>query len=368
MPNRIIINGCFLQHNPTGVQRYAWEVTKRLLQLQVDAYIVTPENLQISQYYGRIPQASLLKWGTMPVRLWEQIVLPRMLEKGDVLWTPAGLGPLYGVRRHLLTIHDISVIEHPEWFSKNYARFYKFLQPIAIRDAARIITVSQYSSSRLQQCLNVPASKIDISLNAADEIFTSEPSSKDSDVILKYKLPEKYLLAVGSLEPRKNLVRLIEAYQSIRTEIPDVTLVLVGEARSIYGDSNLNPNLYANVIFTGYVPSEHLPALYRGALAFAYPSIYEGFGIPPLEAMACGLPVLTSNSTSLPEVVGDAALLVNPENVKEIANGLLRLVCDDDLREDLQQKGLERAQMFSWKNTTQAVLNALGKVCNEILP
>lgn len=368
MPNRIIINGCFLQHDPTGVQRYAWEVTKRLLQLQVDAYIVIPENLKISQYYGRIPPANLLKWGSTSVRIWEQIVLPRMLEKGDVLWTPAGLGPLYGVRRHLLTIHDISVIEHPEWFSKNYARFYKFLQPIAIRDATRIITVSQYSSSRLQECLNVPASKIDLSLNAADEIFTSHPNSKDIDVILKYKLPAKYLLAVGSLEPRKNLIRLIEAYQSIRSEIPDVSLVLVGEARSIYGDSNLNPSIYANVIFTGYVPSEHLPALYRGAVAFAYPSIYEGFGIPPLEAMACGLPVLTSNTTSLPEVVGDAALLVNPESVKEIANGLLRLVCDDELREELKLKGLERAKLFSWKNTTQAVLNALGKACNEILP
>jgi glycosyltransferase involved in cell wall biosynthesis len=188
-------------------------------------------------------------------------------------------------------------------------------------------------------------------------------------VLERYQLSQPYILYVGSIEPRKNLLRLLQAYARLRKDLPGWKLVLVG-ARNAWKSTPISEemrklNLAPWVQLTGYIPEEDLPALYNGAGLFAFPSLYEGFGLPVLEAMACGTPVITSNVSSLPEVAGDAALLVDPYNVEEIAAAMVNVLSDQELSEDLHRRGLERSKEFSWERTAQQTLEVYKKVLRE---
>jgi glycosyltransferase involved in cell wall biosynthesis len=186
-----------------------------------------------------------------------------------------------------------------------------------------------------------------------------------------YGIKGDYVLAVGSIQPRKNLVRLIAAYAELRRARASAALpqlVLVGKRAWLYGETLRAVeahSLHNFVTFTGYVSADDLPALYTGALCFVYPSYFEGFGLPPLEAMQCGAPVLAGDRTSLPEVLGDAGLLVNPFDERAIAEGLARLIDDGDLRADLRRKGLERARLFDWHETARLTLKAYEQAIRE---
>ena len=292
--------------------------------------------------------------------LWEQVYLPSLLH-GRLLWSPNNTGPL-AVSRQVCTIHDLIPLDHPEWFNRRFAAWYEWLLPRLAKRVRPIIAISQFTKHRIMERLGVPTEKITVIPNGVDERFSPKPQKAIEGVRRSLGINSPaYLLCVGSLEPRKNLSRLLQAWARVQSCLPDdVELVVAGaqgNARVFETVSFDSPP--PRVLFTGYVSDQQLPYLYAGALALVYPSLYEGFGLPPLEAMACGTPVVTSRTTSLPEVVGDAAVLVNPEDVESIAAGVLRLVSSETLRRTLVERGLRRVREITWERAAGQTLQVL---------
>jgi glycosyltransferase involved in cell wall biosynthesis len=234
-----------------------------------------------------------------------------------------------------------------------------------------VITDSQNSKQDICRYLQIPFEKITVIPIASACHFRPLPEAQVGPLLDRYGLVRPYILYVGSVEPRKNLLRLLDAYVLLRQSLPQYRLVIVG-ARNYWKSSPVaraveHQGLQAQVTFTGYIPDEHLPALYNGAALFCFPSLYEGFGLPVLEAMACGVPVVTSSTSSLPEVAGDAALLVDPYNVDEVADAMRRVLQDGDLAHDLRRRGLARAAQFSWEKTARETIAVYEKVLGRKL-
>jgi glycosyltransferase involved in cell wall biosynthesis len=337
----IVCNVRNTQTSLTGVQRYTLELLKRF---GPRVATIQPKN-----------RSEGLKG-----HAWEQFVLPTRLE-GRLLWSPSNTGPL-AVERQVVTIMDVAPLDHPSWSGAQFSLWYRALLPKLAQRVRAILTVSHFSKSRIVHHCPLAEAKIHVVHNAADERFSPATATDIAAVRKLLAIPSpSYFLALGSLEPRKNLGRLLAAWQRIQPELPeDVWLVLAGAKgkQHVFGDHALGP-LPPRVHLTGHVPDHCVPALYSGAIGCAYVSLYEGFGLPPLEAMACGTPVVTSNTSSLPEVVGDAALTVDPFDVDAIASRLLEMASDSRLRETLRSKGLVRAKMFDWNQTAEATMSVL---------
>lgn len=271
--------------------------------------------------------------------------------------------PLFANCPIVTTIHDISYEHYPELFTKKEALLLSYGIQNTAKKAAKILTVSEYSKQDLIDTYHIPEEKIVVTYNSIDESFRLlEDQGKIAQMKEKYKIAGDYILAVGNLQPRKNIVRLLEAYKNLRLENKNITekLVIVGKKAWLYTDIFQKIADFAyidDVIITGYVPQEDLPVLYNGAKIFVYPSLFEGFGLPVLEAMACGAPVVTSNVSSLPEVSGDAAVLIDPYQVDAIADGIYQLLHQPQLYEECRRKGLERAGQFSWKKTAEKTVD-----------
>lgn len=337
----IFCNTRNLSGNLTGVQRYTQEIASRLVDRLKHIAPETP----LHGFRGH---------------LWEQFVLPRKLD-GHLLWSPSNTGPL-SVENQVVSIMDVSPLDHPEWSSRKFSSWYQFLLPRLIHRIRAVITISEFSKQRILHYCPKAADKVHVTLLAADSRFMPIAQDGINEVISQMGIPSPhYIVALGSLEPRKNLKNLLQAWQRIQSKLPtDVWLVLAGaKGKSlVFGDQSFD-DLPPRVHLTGHVPDELLPALYSGAMASVYLSYYEGFGLPPLEAMSCGTPVLTSNTSSLPEVVGDAALLVDPLDVEAVSFNLVRMVEDSALRESLRQKGLAQAKRFDWDKTAQQTWEVL---------
>ncbi len=337
----IALNARFYSHVPTGMQRYGLEMARRF---GADLDIVRP---------GR------------PLRgaeghLWEQLYLPTA-SRGRLLWSPNNTGPL-AVAHQVCTVHDIIPIDRPEWFSPQFSAWYQWLLPRLVRRVQHIIAVSEFTKQRLIDRLAVDSRKITVVWNGVDADFIPQPADVVEELrrALGIQSP-RYLLATGSRDPRKNLVRLLEVWRRILPHMPDdLELVLMGreESSAVFSTAKTS-DIPPRVRFAGYVKQEQLPALYSGALALVYPSLYEGFGLPALEAMACGTPVVTSATTSLPEVVGAAAVLVDPENTDAIAEAVQRVVESADLRRQLREAGLARVAEVTWDRSAQQTRQVL---------
>jgi glycosyltransferase involved in cell wall biosynthesis len=224
-----------------------------------------------------------------------------------------------------------------------------------------VIVPSQSTKTDVMRLYGVNPEKIAVIYEGYDEeVYKPQDNlAPIEEVKREYNISGKYILYVGTLEPRKNIPRLVEAFHSLKKGEVEHKLVVAGKLGWLYKDiftTVTKLNLENEVIFTGYIPQKELPILMGGAEVFAYPSLYEGFGLPPLEAMACGTPVIASNTSSLPEVIGDAGILVDPYNSKEIAQAMYRLISDEGLRQQMHQRGLNRAKMFSWEKTAQQTL------------
>ncbi|HKZ77864.1 MAG TPA: glycosyltransferase family 1 protein [Pyrinomonadaceae bacterium] len=265
----------------------------------------------------------------------------------------------------VVSIHDLSFEHLPQTFKRRSRTQLRLTVRHSARTAARVLASSEYTRSDLISTYGISPELITVTPLAAPNHFQSITVATELErVRQRYGISREYILSVGSIQPRKNLARLVAAYALLRANGPKgklPQLVLVGKRAWLYDETIrtiAELGVSESVILTGYVPEAELPALYSGALCFVYPSYFEGFGLPPLEAMKCGTPVIVGNRTSLPEVVGDAGLLVDPFDVAAISGAIAALIDDSDLRKNLRLKGLEQAKSFSWHRTAQKTLEA----------
>ncbi|MDQ5844122.1 MAG: glycosyltransferase family 4 protein [Acidobacteriota bacterium] len=269
------------------------------------------------------------------------------------------------------TIHDLAFEHLPETFKRRSWMQMRMTVRHTAKTAAHIITGSEFSRQDIIDTYKVSPSRITVTPEAAPAVFAPANQAEIERVRRAYGIDDEYVLAVGSIQPRKNLVRLMAAYSHLRRRSPQAKLprlVLVGKCAWLYNETLRSIDeleLQKSVTLTGYVPESDLPGLYSGALCFVYPSYFEGFGLPPLEAMKCGAAVIVGNKTSLPEVVGDAAVLVDPFDVSAIGSAIESVITDSSLRASLQAKGLERAKLFDWRETARKTLAIYEKVVCE---
>jgi len=316
---------------------------------------VTEKNIAISRRSSRL--------------VWDQLILPYELKKHDidVMHGTKGVAPIFTDSKIVITIHDLIPILYPDTYTMIDRTYWRHVLPLFAKTAEQIITVSESTKNDLVSLLNIDETKVSVTPLGIDNRY-KKPLKDNIMTINRYYLPDQYILYVGTLQPRKNLATLIYAFYKLK-QVKQIKhkLVIVGKKGWLYNDifKLVNKfNIASEVKFTGYVPDEDLPYLYNAADLFVYPSFYEGFGLPPLEAMACGTPVITSNTSSLPEVVGDAGIMVDPYDVDGLAQAMYEVLTNDDLREDLIKKGIERAKMFSWEKTARETLKVYESVVN----
>src|SRR5688572_7205838 len=293
----------------------------------------------------------------------EQFAVPIGLrrEAVDLFHAPHYVLPPLTPCRSVVTIHDCIHLRFPQYLPSRlgyaYARSSLW---VAAHRSARILTVSEASKRDILRYFRVPESKVAVIYNAIDERFSEEPPADEvMRVRERYQLNDPFILYAGNIKPHKNLERLIEAFHIIRKgELEFVKLLIIGDEISKYAALRRTVHrykLHKHVRFFGFVPDATLAILYRLARVFVFPSLYEGFGLPPLEAMASGTPVITSNVSSLPEVAGDAAMLIDPYETDAIAGAMRRVLMDDRLRDDMRERGLARAREFSWGRSVRRV-------------
>jgi GT2 family glycosyltransferase/glycosyltransferase involved in cell wall biosynthesis len=323
-----------------GVERVTLEMADRLPKLRPDRYAVMRPRQALAHRTGH---------------LWEQAVLPLAARRARVLYCPANLAPA-ACGRNVVVINDLAAVRHPEWYSSAYAAYQRQMLPVLARNARRVIAPSQFSRYEIAEGFGVDPTWIAVVPYGADERFS--PSADSRPVRGAYGLDRPYVLTVGTRIARKNLAALTAAERRLRGL--GVELVAAGSGRA-YMRAGETPPVRA----LGYVPDDDLPGLYAGATALAMPSLYEGFGLPVLEAMASGIPVLASNRTALPETCGDAALLVDPEDGDALAEALAAAVTDESLRARLIGAGLARAAQLTWTRSVQLTDAVISEVLDD---
>jgi len=301
----------------------------------------------------------------LPRIVWEQSVLPVKLHRmrADLVHGLVNVLPLATPIPGVVTVHDLSFVQMPEKF-RSVKRFYLArLCRLSVAKAAHVIAVSQQMADDLMHYFACPTAKISVVHNGVADAFTPGGAPETEAFRQAQQLPSRFLLYLGTLEPRKNLVLLVKAFARWRAQANSadqaVKLILAGARGWFYAEIFrlvTELGLEQNVLFPGFIPEADLPNWYRAAEGFVYPSLFEGFGLPVLEAMACGTPVLCSDVPSLREVAGDSALTFAPHSEEALAAGLALLTSQSALRTELRQKALARAQLFSWQRTAQATL------------
>jgi glycosyltransferase involved in cell wall biosynthesis len=353
------INGRFLTQAITGVQRVAEQVVQALdhelganpaLRSRYSFRLLTPAAGCRSLALGNIPAAPV---GRLSGQLWEQVELP-IHSRGRLLLNLCNTAPL--AQRGVAVIHDASVFAVPQAYSRAFRAWYRTLIPLLGRRALRVITVSRFSQGELSRRAGIPLSKMTVMPLGAEHILDGPA---DSGIFARVPVERgRFILAVGSRSPHKNVAAVGAAVSRLGAE--RLPLVIVGGANPRIFTASADTN--GGSFSTGYVSDGELRALYENAMCLVYPSLYEGFGLPPLEAMLCGCPTVVGNTASLPEVCGDAALLCDPRDPDDIAKGISLLIEDPARREELRRRGAVRARGFTWKRAADALVAILDEV------
>jgi len=361
-----------------GVGTYIRNVVRTLARLDsVNQYCLLGQESHLRQLGGLPENFTHLPYElpeSSPRNLWEFGATLRRAGC-DLVHVPHLVGMPQRVScRYVVTVHDLLAYMVASQSGSSWRRALNFqLTRRLLRRAARVLAVSNFTKSEIARYFQIPQEKIEVIYNAIDERFQRGHAS-DADrrfIAERYQVQHPFLLYAGNIKPHKNVVRIIEAFSALKGELakegkfPDLKLIIIGDELSQHPDLRrtvIRGGVQNDVRFLGFVPIEVLRIFYDAAKIFVFPSLYEGFGLPPLEAMAHGTPVVTSNTSSLPEVVGNAAVLVNPENVFEIRNALQRVLLDQELRERLKQRGYEQAERYSWELSTRRILQVYEEV------
>jgi len=374
---RIGVNALFLIPGKVGgTETYLHNLLRNLAMIdRENEYIIftNKENsgiFEISQ--GNFKEALCpIKATFRPARIfWEQFILPLQVSKYniDVLYSAGYTAPVIIPCSSVVTIHDMNYFYYPEDFSRLSALFLKVLVPIAAKRVDKIITVSNNSKKDIVKILKVPESKVCVTYEAGKIVSLPEEKVRGKKLEKDYRNDKKFILTVSASHPHKNLPRLVEAYNILYKKYQiKHQLIMVGikgRAHHLLTKSIKKLSLGERVKFIGWVSREDLSLLYLNADLFVFPSLFEGFGLPILEAMSCGVPVITSNYGAMAEVAGEAALLVDPYNIDEIAEAMYKVLTDKNLRENLIKKGLERAKQFSWEKTAKETLKIYKEVAH----
>lgn len=376
----IAINAHLLAHTRSfrraGVSHYVEQLLYHLAQVdQSNTYtIYTTRGIDADAL--KLPPRFRVRSSHFPtinprVRIpWEQVVAPFLvaMQQASLFHGVLNVAPLACPVPTVITIHDLAFIRFPETFRSYNRTYLDFATRLSAKRASRILAVSEHTRQEVIGLLGVPADRVIVTHDAARDHFVPPAPSQLEEFRMRKGLPAKFILYVGTLEPRKNLVTLLEAYHKVR-QVEDVPLIIGGGKGWLYKPffKRLEElQLKEHIHFAGYIEEEELPLWYAAARAFVFPSIYEGFGMPPLEAMSCGTPVITSQASSLPEVVGDAGLTVHPTDVDGLAQAIVDVVRDDDLHATLRKKGLQQAQRFSWRTMAEQTLQAYNDVARGV--
>jgi glycosyltransferase involved in cell wall biosynthesis len=358
---RIYINARFLTQMTTGVQRYAYEFVKALDALlesaEIDPQVYQFILLAPKQvlYEPKLRHIKLQKIGFASGHFWEQFLLPFYTRKAWLI-NLCNTGPMLK-RKQIATIHDTAVFVNPASFSLSFRLIYKLIQTSLGLFSQKIVTVSNFSKSQLIQHCHIKAHKISV-VNGGKEHMLDLVS--DEKILTQHQLQSKrYVLAVSSMNPSKNFANIILAMQLLQNS--DYEIVIAGGTNSrVFGNAEIPSS--DKVKLVGYVTDMELKTLYEHAACFIFPSFYEGFGLPPIEAMTCGSPVIAALAASLPEICGEASLYCNPYSPKDIAFQIDRLMNDEILQQSMRLKGLERVKQFTWQSCARRMFHVIEEV------
>ncbi|OSN11952.1 glycosyl transferase family 1 [Lonsdalea iberica] len=349
----IFVNARFLTQDITGVQRFAEELSLSLNTMRDDVVFLSPRNIARQDV---AKQLNVKIIGKNSGHIWEQYDLPHYLRRNGspLLINLCSTAPVF-YKNKIVTHHDVTYKRYPQSYSKKFRLLYNTLVPLMIKNSHKLITVSEFSKLELGKYYHVDPHKIAVVYNAVSGKF----SGKDN--VSAGAGHDAYLLAVSSPNYHKNFHSLIEAFSQLDNK--DITLKVVGGGSGSFKKQNYLQELdQSRIKFVGRVSDDDLLALYRNATAFIFPSLYEGFGIPPLEAQACGCPVISSNAASMPEVLGDSASFFSPLNIEDMGEKITSVISDPDLRSSLIQKGYENIERFSWNKSAQQLSHIIDGV------
>ena len=366
---RVAFDAHMVGERETGNETYAANLIQALAKgWPEDTYqVLTPRVdrlMSLMHLPSNAPPTSV--WpGWSPLRISLGIPMTAWLNKSDVLHMTTYIAPPLSIIPFVVTVHDLSYLVYPGAFSRRVRTMLTTLVPMSIRRAARVIAVSEHTKRDVIRFYGLAPEKIAVTPLAPGPAFAEIDRAGAEP--LPPRVKEPFLLAVGNLEPRKNLDRLLDAFFVIARQGFDGQLVLVGKgsgAESIATRARQH-GLESRVVLSGFVSERELVVLYNRAKLFVYPSLYEGFGLPPIEAMACGCPVVASNTSVMPETLGDAAILVDPESVGDIAHAMAAVLETDDLARTLKQKGVARARSFTWHETAARTRSVYADVASR---
>lgn len=357
---RIGIDCRYLREAPRGVGHYLLNILNRFNCVDDTFFLYSPGPIIFQPKKDNF----IIRQGrSMPGTLWFEIKGRNLInsDRLDSFWSPCDIMPSRLSKNiyQVLSIHDLTHIFYPQTMANYNRLIHRIFFTSSMRNANHIITMSEHTKKSIVEHFNIVPTKISVIYEGVDEKFKPLDKMEAKKILQRYSIERPYLLSVGTLEPKKNYTRLLKAYNAVKT---DLDLIIVGKkgwkADDIF-KTIASLGIKERVKILGYVQNDDLPYLYNGAEVFVFPSLYEGFGLPLLEAMACGTPVICSNTSSLAEISGDAAIKFNPESVDEIVNQLQRVIDDNDLKRRLTKLGLARAKEFSWDKTAKQTLAIL---------